>query len=1381
MTKQAVNDSEDKPLTEEEEALLAEILAAEEGKVEVEVEDENAPLTAEEEKELSFIQQLEQQKQEPVYVRDPSNILADYEDDSEDIIAMQKELYEQEKNKETFSSERFLQSVVKSAVTFHEDGVIPALLQNNTLRDVAFPTKKTISNASDEELLQLTKEDLYKDAAEEELNKRQYVQQMSFMESLQIPEAQERLGKLLMSSPGQLVAGVTEGLPALGRLAIEESTGIDMDVKEAFDRTKARMEEVYRSFDVSAPLNPQESLMENAVAALGGSGLLTRFGLVGTDMLIDQSIREISERPGEKYQTMFDRIRMTDNNREKPIVTNPLVLVAAAAVGGVLTTSAVANLTRKTLPAMEPRLITETDPTAPKGLYTVESSKDQLKAFLVDEQKALGDILKKSGLPDWEKITTRIDFDTHSAAQVKIQEAIQTGYLNFHGTEFKVKTSPTAFYTAYHRLQPNIKKDVSRYLILKDQYDDVKLLVDAGQADPKRLSAIAKEARLLEKATPTVKEFSTRYQDIIRGLRDVLERDMISGKYRKHVDTVRQHYVPVEISKVDESEPFFTRLHQARNQGSYSENLSFMNTRSLDNVGNPNRVDPVDALIQSTESTLNAMMKNDVKLAVVDSLLESATVKNGKPTIRKATPEDLEKGVGNRAVEVYRNGEKEIYITSAMTANLLKFDPYIAKHPFFFSFKRMKEHAAVGPATMLTGAPFAFITAMRDTVGGNILREAGAPKVVLGDITNAVGSQMYGKMTKEISNFFLQHAVRGKDSLLAKVIPPEQQQKLADITADAYARSFYHQANMTGSSNASLMQHKIKLSRGRIDEIRRTVRNMVKNSPVAPLTRRVSDTVEGLIKLLTFAFDSVQEAPRYASAMKRVAAGEDIQSAVKGGKSITGDTTRSGRVFDPQGKMIPADIAKPGLLSNITPAIGYGGNFLRESAEFINPMIQGNRKLLNKIIDEPTDFLAKAWMNGGLITLGFMGWNEMLGREYNDHMMMERSASDVVLYNKVGIPGMSPEQGIEVPIMHEVLSFSSPFARAVYSMIRSEDGEKTRAALAILGENILKNSLDSGSPVVGQVAANMMGVNLPGSLLYGDGKGYAITEDDVGVLPQNIEKTFRSLFAGVADTGIYLLNSMQGQADFDTFYTALSEKAESKAPFVKNVAGYRVGNTQFSTTGSEMFAKSQALKKFREVYDTVLNPKRELGDGVRMINEKGYHTKFYVENPLQEEDIPPIVPGPSAIDIKNPLYELVGEIIRSTAYGKKEGMSALDSRDRNYGTMLKKLKQYNAGDRNAFMEWKASLNGLAPMSDEAAIVQEIIDSNGIDLSTLAGRKKFEGVINRRRLDVLEAKSDTIKRIEKAVTEFLKQQGKDFKFDMSKHLNPHDPNPGGVFD
>jgi hypothetical protein len=1226
---------------------------------------------------------------------------------------------------------------------------------------------------------------LLRESVQTEVDARDQLAEQPFGEAITNPMFWDRVGRAGAKGPTQLINGLVNGLPMLGGLIGEQlgSEGAgDFAERQMEDFTNVN-EGLNNLVGSSDPVRFEESLAENLMGALVPGGLFAKGLGVAADFTVEQTIRELTDTNADDYNTAFDRLGLT-NDGQYPAL-GPLAAIGGAFVGGALGTSAITRLVNKNNLIPTARPLTEIDPDAPAGIVSTERASDLTYTNLVDEQQALRTMLERDGISGFDDVSSRIEFETHSAARSRAQEGLRTGRLTTMDGSFEVPVAPRVLYDGYYGLTPEIRKDVSDYINSLDMLDDARLARtnnlpgNHGQT----IAMLNRQISGIEQRTPLAQQFARDYRSITSGLRDFSEGSLFNTPHRQQLDIDRPNYVPLEISNVDTSAPFLQRMRQAQTDQLPEGNSEWFLQRrnSAGNYDLSTRADPMDMLMQYSESVLLARMKNDTRIAAIDGMLNSQV--NG-PTIRRA--EENEAGLhADRTISVIRNGDRETYITSSLKAALLRFDPYVAKNPALYGIKRLAETAMVGPLS-LTFAP---VTFLRDAVGGMVTRAEGSTAGSLYGSTAAIPRQVWAKAQGQISRSLQARLLAGDTPIPTSVMSREAQQSFADGISQSYLNSAYHQMNLAGGFDASLMASKVRAGTETFQELSRSIATSpVINNPIVNnlVTRFGARTVDGMLKGFVTLFNTIQDAPRFAAIEATVRqTGMDIGEATRLGRQLTGDASKSGRVYDPNGVRMNVDAVDQGVLNLSNKYIGTGIEVVRENFPFFNPMVQGLNNLQRSFSADPIGTNLRAWKTVGVPALAAYGWNEMLGQEYNDYAMDRRSSRDVAMTMYFGVPGLPPEQGIEIPIMHELLFFNSPFTQSLHGLARSEDPEMTSRAMQILSSEILSNSMDVGFPIAGALLTNFQGMNAADSVLAPTEGVYSLRDDNMGFLPANLEAMIRTTFASVGDTAIDLAYSMaqpDGDYDFKGFLDQTLNSVVRRAPIVRNLAGARTANIYRSIPSAIKADKYQAYTDVRGYWDEFYNPDRATTNDFDKPASRRTYTSLdnYTGETDLGEDLPFMMIGPERmVEPTNPYIERFGEILKDNLGSNDAGMSGLRNRESIYGKYVRQLSDYGVADQQKLSDWYNRLMTAEGLDSEELGVRDILVQHEIDLTDYSSRVRLINILENERSHVIAAQLNVIAQVENQITEILRSEGvlgPSDTFDITKHLKPYDADP-----
>jgi len=1221
----------------------------------------------------------------------------------------------------------------------------------------------------------------YVAAAVAELEGRAAIQGQSFFETLQNPDALERIGRTALKSPSALINGLVNGIPGLVGTALGMDNFGTRNMNEFLDQNQRQND----FFGVSDAITPVESLAENSISALMPGGVAVKASMVGVDFMVDQTIRELTSSE-EGYETVFDKTGISEKSESWNI--HPLLALPVAIAGGFMGASVI-NKLRASAVVPPPTLanVNDFDKVAPGDLQSLERSSDAILAYTVDEVAALERILQRAGLPNQADVAKKISLNSHAAANVRSREAVNTGTLSVNGRSYRAPVAVRQIYQAAMDLPVEVRLKLERYLNAKDALDDVRIAIaknmpgNHAATEARLLSEIGANAAQIPRGV--IRQFEPAYQAATQAARDFMDGDLLSPAAKLYLDTNRRHYVPLDLGNVDPKATLIDRIIQANREAPYIPDDAFLKERGgsgsydLDQRGSP-----FELLVGYTQSMARATMKNDARLAIVDGLMNSA---HGKTTMRLVKDGDDIAGNQWRLVTVYRNGEKEQYITSQLQAQLMQFDPYIAQHPTMFIIKRIQEWNMVGPGSIT----FAPITAIRDTFAGAVLRQAGTSTGSFAQVAAAVPKQLWAKAQHAIATNLTAGLVSGKQMIPKSVWPNASRAALAQRMSNNYVNSLYHLANQAGGFDGSITRNNIVVTQNALGEVRRSLRDgpLLNNRAVDSIVGQLGiKGAEGFIDGFVALFDAVQNAPRFAALAQTVKAGRSVEDATELARGITGDVSRAGRYYRPDGFGMQVDAVDRGVTTIVAPRVGKFATAARETVPFVNPMIQGMRRLVGSFRDDPVGTIQRAWMHVGLPAFAAYSWNEMMGQEYNDYAMSRRSAYDVAMNMYIAIPGLPPEQGIEIPLPHELLMFNSPYTRSLHGLLEGESRDEKSAAMMQLAWQMLTNSTELMSPAILTPAFNMAKTTAPGGIFSYDRGVYEIREDYVGSLPQHIEQVIRGMFSANGDMAIQLAYALgeDNTAPFNTFLEEVTHSTSKRAVIVKGLEGKKTANVTYSLPAEYDRAKVNAMEQVFQYIkpETMLNV-----DGVELTetpNKKS--TNSFSDAPAgfdtSGDTTKAIIgPNPRVVSV-NPIINVMGDAILDDARRNGINISGITDRDQNYQAQIKRLKLFNSGHSEAIAEWEQQIYSIRNGDANTRDLQELLKNTNVDLETYAGRVKLINLIENERSYLVRQKLELYERVEEAVTAQLLASGmipEGETFRIEKHLDPNDPDPFGM--
>lgn len=1228
----------------------------------------------------------------------------------------------------------------------------------------------------------------------------------------------------LLRDAGNVVGGAAElptsgpiGLAGLLAKGAELATGADLHADDILRASGDIRSDVRSAVGISEPRNVTESLAgilpaiipipgtSNPVSTIGsiaevltplviGSGPGRILANFATAAVVDQGLRELTDTAQSKYRTVFDMAGLTNpaTDSQWPETAKWIGLTMGAMAGaGIITPMAVKMIRESTVFKDHPAIdIRDIDMYGPDNLKTLERAGDRLKTFFLDEKQVLQDLYKRSGAPDYFEVAQRIDQDSQMTALMRVNEADKTGLLVTKDGTYHVDITPHQLVQENAKLPPALQADVDMYLKYKQYSDLLKQRIAIGKQvadDPRaKLANVNRNLYELEQRTPVVKEFSAAYQHITAAVRNFLgqgENAMFTPQELIKHNRELPNFVPLETLHVDPKNGLGKRI---------ADVLTTKDQKDLDNWYRQhpedmaeqvdNRPNAIALLHDYARNALKSRMEHSVRGAVIRGTLNSP---NGNETMRIATTAEREM-YKDRIIRSWERGEKKYYITSKLQANLLRFDPYIARFPITFFIKRALEQFATGPATIVSGA-FAPKLMLRDAIGGFISKDVGMKgpggPIAIG---GAVGRNIWAKTQLAIIDVM-------QSNMHIPFIDDAGKKQLAQQMSSSYMSGLHHLANIEGGTDASILHGSIQ-GRGVLQEVMKSVDAVGGQIPGARfLGRNASTLLHGLNNLFT----AIAEGPRTSTFERNVKAGASPAAASKFARNLTGDTMRSGRVYSPNKKMIEADAQNKGL-NVAVDKLGMPVEFLREATPYFNPMVQSLRKMGKSFVDDPIGTNLRVWSMMGLPAMISIGWNEMLGPDYNKHAFENRTSRDIATNMYFGMPGAGPEHGIQWPMPLEYTPWHSMFTTGLYGMIHGDDTGAVLGAMMHIAGVSLENNTMVGYPQIATLGLAAMGVTAPQTInpLPWKDEVYTVDEDNIGVLPQNVEQMARALFANVGTTMIASIDAMH-EGGPGAFFEEMGHQMLSRTPILNAITTTPVSN--FTPFSDMKQTKIDALKNFLEIYEDQVT-KAELLRKTTMPSVKGLvpNTDLMTRYRLS--------PNPK-VPTSNPLILKYGKLIKSVLDSNTIGMTGLMSRDSMFRKQVKSLRAYTAGRKDAYREWQKSVIGkdqeyrdaitkLGKREDapnkkaydtavrginntvgEAAKAERIYNSMHLDMTKRGDVMKLIGALETQRVEMIKEQLKLIGVLEAKMSELLIQSGEappGFKFNIEKHLGNLEP-------
>lgn len=1171
----------------------------------------------------------------------------------------------------------------------------------------------------------------------------------------------------------------------------------------------------------------------------------------GTAAVLDQSIRELVDDKDSQYQTAYDLIGAGDMEGLEAFELGTLAAAPTMAIFGGPAAARAFNTTRVASPTIA--ALSDINRTGPDNLYSVTRNSDVISGYLLSDTDAIMNIARRAGVPDIDELQRQFDTTTQSGASARVTEGMSSGNMPTpHGT-FTAPVAPRQLASVFDLFDPQQQIDANNYLLLGNYSDVIKRRQQADQnamsnwlasggpkanppvpkptmiskpTDMAELTDIASQRDALRTSMPVLNEFSRGVQQLTEAARNFIADGpyaLIDQKTKGRFAAEQPHYIPIQISDVDPDEALLARMVDARRDNVSSDTNGWLEARDLSSIDMNTlsmQEGAIPSIINYTQSLLHAQLKNNAKGAYVDAMLKSVPNQEGKPLLRLATKDEL-KDVkqADRIVDVVRNGKAEHYITESYIARTLQLDPYVLTNPIamgLYASKRAFEAGTTGAASIT----FPATSLLRDTLSGWANTTKGQKAPGFGVIT-APAEILGAKAMKALYTAIDDRLMAGKQLWLPGMDEQAQRQLSARL-ATTYQNTFYHMAQKYGGYDASIMKDRIRLAQGQLGEVMKSIPR--------PVSRTYGVTLKPLLAGMGAILDALLEAPRYNAAKRgtkdvswsgTVRDSEGIEESLTQARKLTGDTSKSGRSYDNKGRLITGDVVdKKKSIAN--PLIAGALEFGRVATPYFNPMVKGFQRVVEAAAADPIRFAGRNWLAVGLpATVGY-AWNSMLssdnddGYDYLDYQFNQRSTDEQVMEMYIGIPGLPPEKGISIPIAHESTPFMAPFLTFLNHM--GSGGPEMQQAMTQTGLSILSNAAGIGLPPSMAAFLNLSGVSGVDTLIGGGNSAYQTREDNVGLLPQNIENAIRSQFGTQAAMGLEAISAF---ADDGSVMAAADEYLNSIAkrmPIVKGLGGWRTNGAYFTPIAAEQRRKLDAYYAFDDAWKTHFDE-----EGLVMPRNSNAGPMFpdVDANGDIMLEIPRGGMGPQpTMKPVNPLYELYGQQIHDSLAKKDPyGFPATRTQMGALTDQVRLLKGFNAGRADDFRQLQERLKGANGQLDAAtgsveeaqaayddlprgtkttspegrALKAELdlaldeqyemqewdntarfLEANNIDLGNRFDVIRLTNLMEQRRVDLMKYQLSIIEQVENDLTAQLQGQGlmaPDDKFSFEKHLAP----------
>lgn len=637
-----------------------------------------------------------------------------------------------------------------------------------------------------------------------------------------------------------------------------------------------------------------------------------------------------------------------------------------------------------------------------------------------------------------------------------------------------------------------------------------------------------------------------------------------------------------------------------------------------------------DAFAISQTERMRLRMENEAKGLAVDNLAAANpnAAKRIEPVIGtnvqgnsiefKSVNKVLEENPNwkKNLVTFKRRGEVEHWAIDPMFADILKMDPYMASggiNSVIQGTRRLTEATTTGVL-----APWFSTTSMiRNHM---LIRQSASAGFVPPNMLQtaaAIPQQLYARMADDISQR-LNHWSQGW--LGQVMVNPNQKfglpggnvgnglQSLSTKLAQVYDQSTYAALSQRGGVHTSMF---LNYNQEAAQSIQ---------AAMASIPHGVSHTALSGLQAL---FEAIHGSANFAYARKNINRGVAPTSAAMEARAVTGNNTKAGQLRTRSGQTIRfADIPDETILGQIGTDYAYLYGQLheagRQSAPWWNVTTQGMKAVGKAYMDNPARFVGNAYLYQIMPAAAVWFYNRGLGTDpngvsYTDYQMNRRTGYDSLMNMYIALPGKPAEQGIKIPLPHEMAVFQSMISAAMHHMthtgVYDRPDDFMRTALSLVGKDY-KPSMDvpvfSAEQQLSQIAKKAAEVALipaapPMVSMVAAAGGFVMPEgpfggaykkkeelNDQNGMNASHELMMRALAPGLADI-VYsgFAGFTQTEDEWQKGWAAVNamgKKTAEKMPLVRDVTGWKPPVTGSTRITSEAFEDNAIFKKMDQWY-----------------------------------------------------------------------------------------------------------------------------------------------------------------------------------------------------
>lgn len=629
----------------------------------------------------------------------------------------------------------------------------------------------------------------------------------------------------------------------------------------------------------------------------------------------------------------------------------------------------------------------------------------------------------------------------------------------------------------------------------------------------------------------------------------------------------------------------------------------------------PTAATPLEAAGQNVAKAVEARVKNEVKGTVIEAIERAR--RGDRPIFRELS--DGEYGRGDAAfrrntIEYFRNGERiRLYTDDDFFADLLRIDPHAWTAPglnFLVKSKSTFEQLTTGVA-----APyFAVTSALRNYQMGKFTMENYNQPTALGTlaaIPQQVGPQLARAMSQELMH----------NGILQQVIPANTRNQMAQHLATVWEGSFIARAEAAGTMRGSVLQSSYKSSMreleqwanrlGRSPNIAQhsagamlrgymTLLNDVHNAPAFNVMLRDLRHRDPQGFAVRGAYNAAAESMMESARTAREAFGSPlIQGGTtwKDGNAVYHTRMPPRYVTDAQGNRVNRPVVDR-IAEYTAMAYADGSEVARQVVPYFNITEQSIKVMAQAFARDPARFMTRTWLYIGVPSAIEYSMNAAAGPEQLDYFMNGRSewqsGMEYFIPQRYFDENAPIEQGIRVPLFHEVTPFRQMFLTGLYDLYGNGDAYP-RDQWDRIGRNFMGNVVTPAVPPALGAAFGSAGISSPqgpfGGGVYPLRSKFPFSEDEPGQMwmQPNQEAIIRALGGSTADLFINGIIAYERAVDEEGMAKAAWEGLEevgrrgvAKTPLLRDVMGQQQIRSISTAANTEMW-------EYRPIIDQLLN------------------------------------------------------------------------------------------------------------------------------------------------------------------------------------------------